>query len=60
MGTKPESVRSVHRLAADDPAVAAFLRGETIPASVSGWTLVTVEEFPLGWGRPARGGLRRA
>lgn len=55
----PDQARSVHRLGADDPAVAAFLRGETIPASVSGWTLVAVEEFPLGWGRPARGGLRR-
>ncbi len=33
--------------------VAAYLRGETVTAKSSqkGWTLVTVDGFPLGWGK---------
>ena len=39
-------------LAANDPATLAFLRGESITApGAPGWTLVTVDGFPLGWGK---------
>ncbi len=60
-GIRPEAAREVYRLELTDPNLAAFLRGETIPGpSVSEWVLVTVEEFPLGWARATRRGLRRA
>ncbi len=58
-GIRPEAAREVCRLELHDPALAAFLRGETIPGpDTSGWVLVTVEEFPLGWARATRRGLR--
>ncbi len=60
MALRPEDVLWAHRLEVDDPAVGAFLRGETIPGPDGvGWVLVTVEEFPLGWARATRRGLRR-
>ncbi|MBO9608957.1 MAG: RsmB/NOP family class I SAM-dependent RNA methyltransferase [Paenibacillaceae bacterium] len=47
-------------LAADDPAVHAYLRGESLPfpASLPGWTLVTTGGFPLGWGKTSNGELK--
>jgi NOL1/NOP2/fmu family ribosome biogenesis protein len=39
-------------LAPGDAATLAYLRGEAIRAPGSpGWTLVTVDGFPLGWGK---------
>ncbi|MDW8068087.1 MAG: RsmB/NOP family class I SAM-dependent RNA methyltransferase [Anaerolineae bacterium] len=59
-GIRPEMARVVHRLEVDHPNLPAFLRGETIPSPVtSGWVLVTVEEFPLGWAWATRRGVRR-
>ena len=55
-------------LPAGDPAVAAFLRGETLPSDgPAGWLTVCAEGFPLGWGKRVQGvvknhlpsGLRR-
>ena len=57
LALRPEHVRHVRDLAADSPEVLAYLRGETLPATgESGWTLVTVDGFPLGWAK-ASGGL---
>jgi NOL1/NOP2/fmu family ribosome biogenesis protein len=43
-------------LPADDPALAAYLRGEPLPsAGEPGWTLVTVDGWPLGWGKRVQG-----
>jgi NOL1/NOP2/sun family putative RNA methylase len=37
----------------------AFLRGETLPCSEpAGWTLVTMDDWPLGWGRVSGGALK--
>jgi NOL1/NOP2/fmu family ribosome biogenesis protein len=53
---------------ADGREVAAFLRGESLRVDgESGWVLVCVEGFPLGWGKRTGGivknhyprGLRR-
>lgn len=53
----PGQARQVHNLAADSDAVHAYLRGEALPASgESGWTLMTMDGFPLGWAK-ASGGL---
>ena len=47
-------------LTAEDPRTLAFLRGETLPVdrSLSGYALVTVDSFPLGWGKASRGTLK--
>ncbi len=59
MALRPDEALHTHRLEVDDRAVRAFLRGERIPGpDVIGWVLVTVEEFPLGWARATRRGLR--
>ncbi len=44
----------------DDPLLAAYLRGETLPAASgsSGWGLVAVEGLPLGWGKASGGQVK--
>ena len=53
-----KTAASVHALLADEPACAAWLRGETIPTEAEGWTLVTVDGLSLGWGKGVRGTLK--
>lgn len=36
---------------ADSQEIAAYLRGETIPGTQKGWTLVTVDGISLGWAK---------
>ncbi len=52
------SAASVHDLRSDEPACAAYLRGETIPCAASGWTLVRADGFSLGWGKGVKGVLK--
>jgi NOL1/NOP2/sun family putative RNA methylase len=42
---------------ADSPKIAAYWRGETLPASpgMKGWGLTTVDGFPLGWFKASDG-----
>ncbi len=59
----------VQSYAADSPEIAAYLRGETLPAQAgsSGWGLIAVDGYPLGWSKASGGqaknhlprGLRR-
>jgi 16S rRNA C967 or C1407 C5-methylase (RsmB/RsmF family)/NOL1/NOP2/fmu family ribosome biogenesis protein len=53
------SAQRVVRFAVEDPAVAAYLRGETL-ASVGedGWTLVCVDGYALGWAKRVGGRLK--
>lgn len=56
MWLKPERVRRRLDLSLDDPRLYAYLRGEQLEEQgEEGWLLVTVEGFPLGWGRRVRG-----
>jgi NOL1/NOP2/fmu family ribosome biogenesis protein len=49
--TKGNSQRSLS-LQNDDPQISAYLRGESLPSSGDdGWVLVTVDGFPIGWGK---------
>ena len=41
----------VHNMAADSAETKAYMHGETIPATCSGWCLVTVDGFSIGWGK---------
>lgn len=43
---------------ADAPEIARWLRGETLPAQGSGWTLVRAGGLSLGWGKAADGILK--
>ena len=46
-------------LPAGSPFLAAYLRGEIIPTQgLPGWALVTVDGWPLGWGKRVQGTLK--
>lgn len=52
-------VRQRLDLPADDPRLSAYLRGLTVAdPGEDGWTLVTVDGHPLGWGKRVRGVLK--
>ena len=38
-------------LPAASPEIAAYMRGEVIPAEERGWTLVRVDRYSIGWGK---------
>ena len=46
-----KTARNVHTLAWDSPQTRAYLHGDTIPASVVGWCLVTLDGYTIGWGK---------
>ncbi|WP_151736092.1 RsmB/NOP family class I SAM-dependent RNA methyltransferase [Paenibacillus tengchongensis] len=60
MALQPEQAARVHDLAADSLELAAWLRGESlqVPADLHGWTLVSVDGLPLGWGKASSGQLK--
>lgn len=69
MSLPAAAVRHTLDMRADDPDVLAYLRGQTLRRSgPDGWLLVTVDGYPLGWGKRVAGviknhyprGLRRA
>jgi len=54
-----EQARKRWNLARDTAEIAAYLRGESLPAEGSkGWYLVEVDGFPIGWGKLADGTLK--
>jgi NOL1/NOP2/sun family putative RNA methylase len=59
MALDPRRVRQVLELSLDDPRVAAYLQGHPLEGPwEEGWTLITLEGFPLGWARAERGRLK--
>jgi len=60
LAAHPSEARNLLRFHAGDGLVFAYLRGETLPAAprLAGWTLVTVDDFPLGWGKAGGGQLK--
>jgi NOL1/NOP2/sun family putative RNA methylase len=56
---KPGQAKNALDLPAESRAMAAYLRGETIPSEgAHGWMLVTVDGWPLGWGKRVQGVLK--
>lgn len=55
---KPYQVRNSIDLPVDRRELAAYLRGESLPADARGWTVVTVNSFPIGWGKGVQGILK--
>ena len=41
----------VHDMRHDSPETAAYMHGETVPTQQTGWCLVTVDGYALGWGK---------
>ncbi len=60
LAVRPEAAAWVQSYGADSPEVAAFLRGETIPAreTAAGWGLVAADGMPLGWGKASGGQIK--
>jgi NOL1/NOP2/fmu family ribosome biogenesis protein len=47
-------------MASDSPLIHAWLRGESlpVPSGLHGWTLVTMDGLPVGWGKASSGQLK--
>ena len=56
----PDQAASVLCLDPDDPRILDYLKGNTIQTDdpLSGWTLVCVGAYPLGWGKAAAGTIK--
>jgi NOL1/NOP2/sun family putative RNA methylase len=51
-----DQVKKVLDMPANGLDITAYLRGENLPSEgTSGWTLVTVDGWPLGWGKRVQG-----
>lgn len=59
LGLKANEAKHTLRLRPEEPETAAYLRGESISISgENGWNLVTLDGFPLGWGKMVNGVLK--
>jgi NOL1/NOP2/sun family putative RNA methylase len=60
LALKPGEWKSGVDFSADSEEVLRYLRGETLfwDAAGKGWTIVTVDGFPLGWGKLVQGQLK--
>ncbi|MGB9791368.1 MAG: RsmB/NOP family class I SAM-dependent RNA methyltransferase [Thermacetogeniaceae bacterium] len=59
LGIKPEQARRRLSFTPSDPMLRSYLSGEELTLEeAEGWVLVTVEEFPLGWGYCRQGRLK--
>ena len=46
-----KTAKTTWDMPAHSKEITAYMHGETIPAPVSGWCLVTVDGYSLGWGK---------
>ncbi|QKG84018.1 NOL1/NOP2/sun family putative RNA methylase [Kroppenstedtia pulmonis] len=59
MSLSTDQVKQTHSFSTEDPELYSYLRGEALPVNrPKGWTLVTVDRFPLGWGKVSGGLLK--
>lgn len=60
MALQPGQAARSYDIEADSPAIYAWLRGESLPVppELHGWTLVTVDGLPVGWGKASSGQLK--
>ena len=59
LAISPGEAVHVFNLSADDPRVAAYLKGQTFSAEgEKGWYLICVDGFSLGWGKLAGGVMK--
>ena len=55
---KKGQARKTFDLPVQSRELAAYLRGESLPADAHGWTVVTASGFPIGWGKGVQGILK--
>ncbi len=55
---KPGQAKKTVDFAPEARELAAYLRGESLPSEATGWTLVTVNGFGIGWGKGVQGTLK--
>ena len=53
-----KTAASVADFAPNSPEIAAYLRGETVPGTQVGWTLITAGGLSLGWAKGSGGILK--
>lgn len=53
-----KTAHSVADFPVDSPEIAAYLRGETVPGSQTGWTLIRADGLSLGWAKGSGGVLK--
>lgn len=59
MGLQADQFTNSLRLQKEDLAVERYLRGEVLSSlGTDGWTVVTLDGFPLGWGKRVQGRLK--
>ncbi|MEK4043652.1 RsmB/NOP family class I SAM-dependent RNA methyltransferase [Paenibacillus sp. FSL H8-0048] len=60
MALRPDQAARSYDMPADGPEIGAWLRGESLPVppGLHGWTLVTVDGLPVGWGKASSGQLK--
>ena len=59
MGLESSDSQKVWALEADDPRVMKFIHGEVLPSpGENGWVMVSVDGYPLGWGKRSQGRLK--
>jgi NOL1/NOP2/sun family putative RNA methylase len=59
LALKPDEIIRKVTLKADDPQVIKYLKGETLNIDgPKGWTVVCIDEFPLGWAKQTDGILK--
>lgn len=61
MGLRKNDVKNTLELDSEDPRVIKYLKGETIECDKeqpSGWTLVCIDGYPLGWGKCQKGKVK--
>lgn len=58
LSCKKEGLKHTLDLAYDSREVQAYLHGESLPCKEKGWTAVTVNGYPLGWGKASGGILK--
>jgi len=61
LGMRNAQAQRVVKLSLDDPQIAAYLHGSSLPSpGENGWCLVTVDNYPLGWGKRSQATLKNA
>jgi len=59
MGLQEKDFNRTLALTLDDPRLDAYLRGEVLSSpGQNGWVMVTLDGFPLGWGKRVQGRLK--
>ncbi|HET7577678.1 MAG TPA: RsmF rRNA methyltransferase first C-terminal domain-containing protein [Bacillales bacterium] len=59
MALKAEDAKHIVELSQEEDQWRKYLHGETLPTGEDrGWMLVTLEGYPLGWGKEAKGTLK--